>query len=104
MALKKGTQVSRGYATVAEDDGVNYRDIADTLTEIGYPMNHSSVRNYVLRIMRRFVAALAEEWDIDLAEGQIDEIAKSPQFQQGISDVLHIIEGERRLEEKTSCA
>lgn len=97
MSLEKGTQVPRGYATVAEDEGVNYRDIAETLTELGYSMNHSSVRNYVLRIMKKFAEAYAEEWDISLSDEEVAEIAKSPQFQQGVADVLHIIEGERRI-------
>ena len=61
MALKKGTTVDRGYATVATDEGVNYREIADTMTELGFPMNHSSARNYVLRVMRKFVDAFADE-------------------------------------------
>lgn len=96
MALKKGTTVDRGYATVATDEGVNYREIADTMTELGFPMNHSSARNYVLRVMRKFVDAFADEYDIDLTEGRIDEIAKSPNFQHGVSDLLHTVEVERR--------
>ena len=96
MALKKGSTVERGYATVATDEGVNYREIADTMTELGFPMNHSSARNYVLRVMRKFVAELADQYDIDLNEGKIDEIAKSPNFQQGIADLLHVVEVERR--------
>lgn len=96
MALKRGMTVDRGYATVANDEGVNYREIADTMTEIGFPMNHSSARNYVLRVMRKFVGAFAEQYDIDLTEGRIDEIAKSPGFQHGIADLLHTVEVERR--------
>ena len=96
MALKKGSTVERGYATVATDEGVNYREIADTMTELGFPMNHSSARNYVLRVLRKFVAELADQYDIDLNEGKIDEIAKSPNFQQGIADLLHVVEVERR--------
>ena len=96
MALRKGSTVDRGYATVATDEGVNYREIADTMTELGFPMNHSSARNYVLRVMRKFVAEYADEWDISLNEAKIDEIAKSPNFQHGIADLLHDVEVERR--------
>lgn len=96
MALRKGSTIDRGYATVAIDEGVNYREIADTMTELGFPMNHSSARNYVLRVMRKFVKEFAQEYDIDLAEHRIDEIAKSPSFQHGIADLLHIVEVERR--------
>ena len=96
MALKKGTRVDRGYATVAGDDGVNYRDIAETMTIMNFPMNHSSARNYVLRVMRKFVQAFSDAWHLDLSENRIDEIAKSPQFQLGIADHLQILESRRR--------
>ncbi len=96
MTLKKGRTIDRGYATVAPDEGINYREIADTMTALGFPMNHSSARNGVLRVMRRFVAAFTDEYDIDVTEARIDEIAKSPSFQQGIADMLNDIEVERR--------
>jgi transposase len=89
-------RVDRGYATVADDEGDNYREIADMMTEMGFSMNHSSARNYVLRVMRKFAAALADEWQLDLNEQRIDEIAKSPQFQHGIADLLHVVEAQRR--------
>jgi hypothetical protein len=96
MALNRGTQVKRGYATVADDSGVNYREIADTMTELGYPMNHSSARNYVLRVMKKFAAALDEGWGLDLSPSDALEVCKSPTFQHGIADVLHVIEAQRR--------
>lgn len=96
MALKKGSTVERGYATVATDEGVNYREIADTMTELGFPMNHSSARNYVLRVMRKFVDAFATEYDIPVDESRINDIAKSPGFQHGVADLLHFVEVERR--------
>lgn len=99
MALKRGTRVNRGYATLVENDGVNYREIADTMTDIGFSMNHSSARNYVLRVMRKLVKAISTELaDIDLPEARINEVAKSPAFQRGIADVLLSIEMERRVQ------
>ena len=96
MSLRRGARVDRGYATVAEDEGVNYREIADTITELGYGMNHSSARNYVLRVMRKFAARFLEEWKIPATEQKIDEIAKNPSFQHGVADLLHIVEAQRR--------
>lgn len=88
--------VDRGYATVANDEGDNYREIADMMTEMGFNMNHSSARNYVLRVMRKFVKTLADEYQFDLSEQRIDEIAKNPRFQHGIADLLHVVEAQRR--------
>ena len=96
MSLKRGAKILRGYATVSEDDGVNYRDIAETMTEMGFGMNHSSARNYVLRVMKKFVEALNEKWDLNLSDKKIEEITKSPDFQQGIAEILYSIEGKRK--------
>jgi hypothetical protein len=96
MTIAKGTKIDRGYATVADDEGVNYREIADTMTELGFTMNHSSARNYVLRVMRKFVAAFADRWDVSLDDDRIDNIAKSPGFQHGVADLLQSIEMDRR--------
>jgi len=96
MSLRKGARVDRGYATVADDEGVNYREIADTMTELGFNMNHSSARNYVLRVMRKFTKAFTKQWNIEVDDKRIDEIAKDPGFQHGVADLLHTVESQRR--------
>jgi len=96
MSLKKGSTVTRGYATVATDEGVNYRDIAETMTELGFRMNHSSARNYVIRVMRKFACAFTTEYHISLDDERLNEVARSPGFQHGIADILHALEDERR--------
>jgi hypothetical protein len=83
---------SRGYATVIEDEGVNYREIADIMTQIGFIMNHSSARNYVLRVMSKFAEAFDKNWSLNLSEDQVRSIAHSPSFQSAIADLLHNIE------------
>ena len=83
---------SSSYATVVNNDGINYREIADTMSSIGFKMNHSSARNYVLRVMRKFATAIIDDWDISVTEERLETIIKTPQFQQGICDILQIIE------------
>jgi len=92
--MKKGKKFESGYATV--DDGVNYRDIADTMTEIGYRMNHSSARNYVLRVMRKFAEAVVDQYGIEVPSSSLDSIARSPMFQSGIAELLQDIECARK--------
>lgn len=82
------------YATVTLDEGVNYREIADMMTEIGYKMNHSSARNYVLRVMRKFAEAIVDGWNLDVPEHKLEKIVKSPQFQQAICGILQTIESD----------
>ena len=92
--MKKGKKFDNGYATV--DDGVNYRDIADTMTEIGYKMNHSSARNYVLRVMRKFAVAITDQHGINMSDEGLDNVSRSPMFQSGISELLQDIEAVRK--------
>jgi len=87
--MNKKKIAAKGYATVLEDEGVNYREIADIMSEIGFVMNHSSARNYVLRVMTKFVEAFDEEWELDLSDEKIRYVAASAQFQNVIADMLH---------------
>lgn len=96
MALKRGSRFPKGYATVIEDEGINYREIADIMSEIGFVMNHSSARNYVLRVMSKFVEAFDEEWGLNLSDEKIKAVAAAPQFQNVISDLLHNLEATRK--------
>lgn len=89
-------KTKRKHSMVPTDSGVNYREIADTMTEIGFPMNHSSARNYVLRVMGKLVVAVASSQGIRLNDERVSVIAKSPLFQTGISELLDTVECERR--------
>jgi len=82
------------YATVTAEEGVNYREIADMMTEIGFKMNHSSARNYVLRVMRKFAEAIVDSWQLDLPAHKLEKIVKSSQFQQAICSMLQNLEAE----------
>jgi hypothetical protein len=95
MALRRGVKVDRGYATVAADEGENYREIAELMTIMGHPMNHSSARNHVLRIMNKFAQAFARAYDISANEEKIAAVARSPAFQSGICELLQTLEARR---------
>lgn len=89
--MKKIKNATTSYATVTHDDGVNYREIADTMTSIGFKMNHSSARNYVLRVMQKFAFAIVDQWDLSISEEELKKAVKTPQFQQAICDILQSI-------------
>lgn len=80
------------YATIQPNEGIDYRDIAETMTLMGYTMNHSSARNYVLRVMKKFVDGIATAWNICISDQRSIEIAKSSEFQSGIAEILQEIE------------
>ncbi len=89
LSMKAMMKQNKSYKNLQINDEKNYRDIAETMTKSGYQMNHSSVRNYVIRIMRKFVSAYVEKNNIVVPPGKLDDIAESHLFHQGIADVLH---------------
>jgi ActR/RegA family two-component response regulator len=92
-------QQHKNYMTAVEDDGINYREIASTMSELGFKMNHSSARNHVLRIMRKFIDEFAKQYNLKLSDDVKDNVVKVPMFQRGIADLLQEIESERRSSE-----
>lgn len=94
--MKDKNENGRGYSTVVEDEGVNYREIAEIMTMMGFSMNHSSARNHVLRTMKKFCEAFLDEWDVTVTEDRMLTIVKDPGFQHGVADLLHMVEAERR--------
>ena len=90
--MNKKKENNKGYATVLEDDGINYREIAYIMSEVVFIMNHSYARNHVLRVMTKFAEAFDEEWDLCLTDEKLRNVAASPQFQNVISDLLHNLE------------
>jgi hypothetical protein len=76
------------YATIFDDDGIDYRMISKLMTDVGWTVNHTSCRNYVLRIMNKFAEAFAEFYNIEPSEATLDRISKDARFQSAISELL----------------
>lgn len=86
MAMPKGHKMNQGYATVA--DGLDYRAISEIMTERGFKMNHATARNVLLSAMRSLASDLLLSRGEELQLERVDQIARSPQFQSGISDAV----------------
>lgn len=91
-----GKQFENGYATLDDTDGVNYREIAEIMSLLGHPMNHSSARNHVIRIMQKFAAQICTKWELKRSSEDIEEIARDPRFQSAIAEMLQYVEATRR--------
>jgi ActR/RegA family two-component response regulator len=76
------------YATITNDDGVDYRKISREMSKRGWKMNHSSVRNYVLRIMQKFASEYSLSIDNKIKKDNTLDIAKNPEFQAMVSDLI----------------
>lgn len=89
MPMPKGKKVKFSYATVSDDDSsANYRTISKAMTENGYKMNHASARNYILKIMKQFAKSIALQEGIKLSDDRLMSIARNPDFQSAIGDLV----------------
>ena len=76
------------YVTANNYQGMGYYDIAKVMTKNGHKMNHSTVRNIVLRSFSKIVKNISNKYDKNYNEEQIKAIAKSPQFQNSIVEIM----------------
>ena len=96
MSMPLGAKIARGYATVCDEDGENYRTIAAEMAKTGVKLNHASARNYVLRAMKKFAKGFADAKGEDFTDSELEAIAKSPSFQSGVSELVQRITFEGR--------
>ena len=84
MSMPKGTKFNQGYATVT-NAGKGYREIAEIMTSEGHKMNHATARNKFLQVMEKFAKKICDENGV---EGDPRLIARNPQFQAGICEIM----------------
>jgi hypothetical protein len=68
---------------------VDYRNIAASMTARGYPLNHSSVRNYVLRGMNKITDRLIREDILPIKQSKCETVARCAAFQDCIGELLY---------------
>tara|TARA_B100001175_G_C18995818_1_gene396563 strand:- start:82 stop:360 length:279 start_codon:yes stop_codon:yes gene_type:complete len=79
---------NKKYVTTNNYEGMGYYDIARVMTEDGHKMNHSTARNIVIRSFSKIVKNISKNYGKAYSEEQIKEIAKSPQFQDSIVEIM----------------
>jgi hypothetical protein len=84
-------QEKKEYASILEDEGIDYRMISQAMTEGGWKMNHTSARNYVLRVMRKFAFELSKCLGVKQTDTDLSEVASDARFQDAISEILQEI-------------
>lgn len=79
---------NKKYVTTNNYEGMGYYDIAKVMTENGHKMNHSTARNIVIRSFSKIVKNISQKYNKKYTEEQIKSIAKSPQFQNSIVEIM----------------
>jgi len=91
MSMPKGHKSKNGYATVGNNfGGMDYRRIAEKMTEDGHKMNHATARNVFLKAMKKFAEPICALHDID-DEVSINQASRDPRFQEGITEIIRDI-------------
>jgi hypothetical protein len=90
MSMPKGFKSSQGYATVTDTDGgMDYRTIAQKMTDDGHKMNHATARNIFLRAMKKLAEPLCEMYETSGDPSQIERTARDPRFQSGMIELIN---------------
>ena len=77
------------YVSVNEDKQARkYREVATIMSERGDKMNHATVRNIVLRGFTKVAKGIAKDYGNNIDENSAFEIAKNPDFQSSIIDII----------------
>jgi hypothetical protein len=89
MSMPKGYKSDQGYATVSgEGGGMDYRTIAEIMTDDGHKMNHATARNIFLRAMKKLAEPLCELYGLDEEPGRVERMSRDPRFQSSMVEVV----------------
>lgn len=78
---------NKKYVTV-KNVGLGLHDIAKVMTNEGHKMNHSTVRNIINRSFVKIAENISKNYDLKHTDEEIFNIAKSPQFQESVIELL----------------
>ena len=88
MSMPKGHKIERGYATISDLGGMDYRSIANLMTENGFKMNHATARNVFLSGMSKIAKELLQTCDRQMSTEEIKSIAVNPTFQNAVCEII----------------
>ncbi len=91
MSMPKGYKIERGYATVNDLGGLDYRSIAKEMTDAGFKMNHATARNVFVRGMSKIAKEVCDVYGETSTEKRRKAIAIDPTFQNTIAELIEII-------------
>lgn len=86
---------NKKYVTV-NNSGLGLHDIAKVMTNSGHKMNHSTVRNIINKSFIKIAAHIVKSYGEKVyTNEEIYNIAKSPQFQESVVELIERKRNER---------
>ena len=95
MAMPKGFKSENGYGTSKLFDGMTYHEIADSMRESGFKMNHSTARNVFVNALIKVADEIAELYQLELSESDLKKLAINPDFQDSVRGFMSEIQIDR---------
>ena len=92
MSMPKGYKIDRGYATVNELGGLDYRSIAEHMTDEGHKMNHATARNVFVKGMSKIAREICILYGQECSQSNLKTVAISPNFQNAIAEMISEID------------
>ena len=84
MAMPKGFKSENGYGTSKLFDGMTYHEIADTMRESGFKMNHSTARNVFVNALIKEADEIVDLYDLQYSDQDLKNLAINPDFQDSV--------------------
>jgi len=95
MSMPKGFKSENGYGTSKLFDGMTYHEIADTMRDSGYKMNHSTARNVFVSALIKVADEITDLYDLNLSEQELKRLAINPDFQDSVRGFMSELNGYR---------
>jgi len=95
MAMPKGFKSENGYGTSKLFDGMTYHEIADSMRESGYKMNHSTARNVFVNALIKVADEIVDLYELDLTAADLKRLAINPDFQDSVRGFMCEVDGDR---------
>lgn len=90
------------YVTLEE--GIDFRKIAQIMTDAGFQMNHATARNVLMSSLTNLFKHISNEMDIEVTEAQIKNILRDQKVHEALSDILFQAHQQLLVEEKENHA
>ena len=95
MAMPKGFKSENGYGTSKLFDGMTYHEIADSMKDSGYKMNHSTARNVYINALIKVADEIVDLYDINMSDKELKKLAINPDFQDSVRGLMSEVSSER---------
>jgi hypothetical protein len=74
---------------VVLEDGVDFRQIAQIMSNKKYVMNHATARNVLMQSLNKLLLFVSNKMGSNITEEQVKEILKDQNVHEALAEILH---------------